>query len=74
MEKPFGEYVDIAKVHTGSVMAKVREFLPSASTIGNIADSATGAAATAMDVMPVWGFLGSRCAAEACAYRAVQNM
>lgn len=74
MEKPLGEYIDIAKNHTGSVMSKIRDFLPSASTIGNIADSATGAAATAMDVMPVWGFLGSRFAAEACAYRALQNM
>ncbi len=74
MEKPLGEYIDMAKGHTGTVMNKIREFLPSASTIGNIADSATGAAATAMDVMPVWSFLGSRAAAEACAYRALQNL
>lgn len=74
MEKPLGEYIDMAKGHTGTVMSKIRDFLPSASTIGNIADSATGAAATAMDVMPVWSFLGCRVAAEACAYRALQNL
>jgi len=71
---PLGEYVDMAKGNTGTVMAKVRDFLPSAATIGNIADSATGVAATGMDVMPVWSFLGSRLAAEACVYRAQKGI
>ncbi|HPJ38765.1 MAG TPA: hypothetical protein PLT75_09990, partial [Spirochaetota bacterium] len=66
--------VDIAKGHTGTVMQSVRSFLPSAATVGNVADSVTGAAATAMDVMPVWRFLGSRLAAEACVIRAVKGI
>ncbi len=32
-------------------------------------DKVAGAVATAADVMPVWGLLGSRLAAESCAYR-----
>lgn len=74
MEKPLGEYIDIAKNHAPSVMNKIREFLPSASTVENIVGSATSVAATAMDVMPVWSFLGSRVAAEACAYRSIHNL
>jgi len=73
-QEPLGEYVDIAKGHTGTVMQSVRSFLPSAATVGNVADSVTGAAATAMDVMPVWRFLGSRLAAEACVIRAVKGI
>ncbi len=49
----------MARNHTGTVISKIRDFLPSSSTIGNIADSATGAAATATDVLPAWGFGGS---------------
>ena len=71
---PLGEYVDMAKGHTGTVMGKIREFMPSASALGNVADSATGAAATGMDVMPVWSFLGSRLVAEVCAYRASKGL
>ncbi len=71
---PLAEYVDMAKDNTGTVMAKVRDFLPSAATIGNVADSATGVAAMGMDVMPVWSFLGSRLVAEACVYRAQKGL
>ena len=71
---PLGEYVDQAKGHTGTVMERIRGFLPSAATVGNVTDSMTGAAATAMDVMPVWRFLGSRLAAEACVSRAVKGV
>lgn len=71
---PLGEYVDMTKGHTGSIMGSVRNFLPSAATIGNIADSATGAVATAMDVMPVWKFLGGRVVAEACVSRAMKGV
>ncbi len=71
---PLGEYVDNAKGHTGTVMERIRGFLPSAATLGNVTDSMTGAAATAMDVMPVWSFLGSRLAAEACVSRAVKGI
>ena len=37
----------------------------------NVADSATGAAAGALDALPVWSFLGPRLIAEACAARAI---
>ncbi|MCE9600542.1 MAG: hypothetical protein K8S54_21465 [Spirochaetia bacterium] len=45
-----------------------------APTALNIADSTTGAIATALDVMPFWRFLGGRLAAEACAIRAIRGV
>ena len=59
---PLGGYVDQAKGHTGAITEKVKGFLPSAATVANVADSATGAIATGLDVMPVWRFPGrARC-------------
>lgn len=45
-----------------------------APTALNVADSTTGAVATALDVLPVWKFLGARLAAEACAVRAARGI
>ena len=71
---PLGEYVDRAKGHTGPIMEKVKAFIPSAATAMNIADSATGAIASGVDMMPVWRFLGGRVVAEACALRAMKGI
>jgi len=55
------------KVYADPLTERVKEFIPS---VMNAADSISGGAATAIDVMPAWRFLGARLAAEACAYRA----
>ncbi len=65
---PLGGFVDQAKGHGSAIMDKIKGYLPSAATVANVADSATGAIATGADLMPVWRFLGARMVAEACAY------
>jgi hypothetical protein len=45
----------------------VKGLLPGAM---NVFDSVSGAAATGIDLRPVWRFLGSRLIVEACAARA----
>jgi len=64
---PLGDYIEKSKSFSGVIMGKITDLLPTAMNIG---DSATGAAATGVDVMPVWRFLGSRLIAEACVWRA----
>ena len=71
---PLGGYVDQVKGHTGPVAEKVKSFLPSGATMMNVGDSATGLAATGIDLMPVWRFLGGRAVAEACALRAMRGV
>ena len=71
---PLGGYVDQVKGHTGPIAEKVKGFLPSAATAMNIGDSVTGVAATGIDLMPVWRFLGGRAVAEACALRAMRGV
>lgn len=71
---PLGEYVDRAKGHTGTIMEKIKAYMPSAGTIANVADSATGALASGVDMMPVWRFLGGRVVAEACVLRAQKGV
>jgi hypothetical protein len=62
-----GGMLDGAKAHLGTVTSGVSRFLPAAA---NAADSLTGAAATGLDVLPVWRFLAARLAAEACVAQA----
>lgn len=50
----------------GPVTDKIKSNVPG---ILSTTDKVAGAVATAADVMPVWGLLGSRLAAESCAYR-----
>ena len=50
---------------------KISAIAPSAL---NIADSTTGAIASALDLLPVWKFLGARLAAEACVLRAMKGI
>jgi len=71
---PLGQYVDQAKGHTGTIMEKIKQYMPSASTVMNVADSATGAAAAGVDLMPVWRFLGARLVAEAAVLRAMKGV
>lgn len=51
-------------------MDRIQGSLPG---IMNAADSVTGGAATALDMLPIWKLLGSRVAAEACALRAIRG-
>ncbi|MEQ9365353.1 MAG: hypothetical protein RIF32_13995 [Leptospirales bacterium] len=55
------------KVYVDPLTARLESFVPQAM---NVADSATGAAATAIDMMPAYRFLGARLAAEAAVLRA----
>lgn len=71
---PLGGYVDQVKGHTGPIAEKVKSFLPSAATAMNVGDSVTGVAATGIDLMPVWRFLGGRVVAEACVLRAMRGV
>ncbi len=66
-------YVAQAKDYTGPITEKIKGILPSGAAVANIADSATGAAATGIDLLPVWTYLGARLAAEACVYQAQQG-
>ena len=70
---PLDGYVSQIKSHIGPITGKIKSFLPSAGTVMNVADSATGALATGVDLLPVWGFLGARLVAEAAAQRAVSG-
>lgn len=58
------------KQYTDPLLDRVSNTLPK---IMNAADSATGAMATALDMLPVWKLLGSRLAAEAVCYRAMRS-
>lgn len=66
-------YVGQAKEYTTPMLDKVKGMLPAASTVANAADSATGAVASGIDLLPVWSLLGSRLAAEACVQQAMQG-
>lgn len=55
------------KMYLDPLTSRVESFVPQAM---NVADSATGAAATAIDMMPAYRFLGARLAAEAAVFRA----
>lgn len=71
---PLGTYIDQAKAHTPSIIGKIQRFLPSGGAVANIADSATGALATGLDLMSAWRFLGGRAVAEACVLRAMKGI
>ena len=58
------------KVYIDPLTEKVNAALPG---IMNATDSVTGAAATGIDLLPAWRFLGGRLAAEACVQRAIQS-
>jgi len=70
------------KTHIDSTLVRVKPYLDPlrdklaniAPTMMNIADSTTGAIATAFDIMPFWSFLGARLVAEAAAIRAVKGV
>lgn len=74
--------LDALKNQIDSTLTKVKPYLDPlrekvaaiAPTALNVADSTTGALATALDVLPVWKFLGARLAAEACAIRAARGI
>jgi len=74
--------LEALKNQIDSTLTKVKPYLDPlrekvasiAPTALNVADSTTGAVATALDVLPVWRFLGARLAAEACAIRAVKGI
>lgn len=70
LTEPLEGYVSQAKDYTEPFAQKVKAWLPAAM---NIADSATGLAATGADLLPVWTFLGARLAAESCAIRSIQS-
>lgn len=65
---PLASYLDGARGVVGNLPRMAARVLPSAL---NLADSATGAVASALDALPVWSFLGPRLIAEACASRAL---
>jgi hypothetical protein len=65
---PLASYLDGARGVVGNLPRMAARVMPSAL---NLADSATGAAASALDALPVWSFLGPRLIAEACASRAI---
>lgn len=67
---PLNGYIEQAGQHVNPILDKVKAYVPTAMNIG---DSVSGAAATGVDVMPVWRFLGGRLVAEACAYRAAMG-
>ncbi len=58
------------KGYIDPLTARLESFVPQAM---NVADSATGAAATAIDMMPAYRFLGARLAAEAAVLRASRD-
>ncbi len=55
------------KMYVDPLTERVKTFVPQAM---NVADSATGAVATGLDMMPTYRFLGARLAAEAAVLRA----
>jgi hypothetical protein len=70
----FEEYASKAKEYSGPVMSKLQSLLPSGASLLNAADSATGVAASGIDLLPVYTFLSARLAAEACALRAARGL
>ncbi|MCB1173530.1 MAG: hypothetical protein KDK39_08200 [Leptospiraceae bacterium] len=66
LTEPLNGYLEQAKAYTNPFAEKVKGYLPSGM---NVADSATGLAATGADLMPAWNLLGARLAAEAIALR-----
>ncbi len=67
---PLGGYLQQAGQYVNPVVSKIKSYIPAAMNVG---DSVTGAAATGVDIMPVWSFLGARLVAEASAYRAAHG-
>jgi hypothetical protein len=63
---PIEQYLGVATTHVGPIAASLKSFLPSAL---GAADSLTGVAASTLDALPIWRFLGARLVAEACAAR-----
>jgi hypothetical protein len=70
LKMPLGDYLQRASGHTSTVAERVKGLLPGAM---NVFDSVSGAAATGIDLRPVWRFLGSRLIVEACAARASRD-
>ena len=68
--EPLGKTVDEVQGHSASLTKKISGFLPSGAALANFVDSGSGLAASGLDAMPVWGFLGGRLVAEACVHRA----
>jgi hypothetical protein len=64
-------YVAQAKDYSRPMLEKVKGMLPSGATVANVADSASGAVASGIDLLPVWSLLGARLAAEACVKQAM---
>ena len=56
--------------HVGPFADKVKTFMPG---VLSTTDKVAGIVATGVDMMPIWSFLGSRLAAEACAYRTIRG-
>lgn len=67
LKLPLGTYLQQAGSHTATVAERMKGLLPGTM---NVFDSVSGAAATGLDLKPVWRFLGSRLIVEACAARA----
>ena len=70
---PLGKTIDEVQGHSASITSKITSFLPSGAGLANLVDSGSGLAASGLDAMPVWGFLGGRVVAEACVHRAMQE-
>lgn len=66
-----GESLGKTGAYLAPLKQKISGVMPSAF---NLADSVSGAAATGLDVLPVWTLLGARFAAEVCAHRAVKGL
>lgn len=66
---PLEGVLDQARGSIGALPGRLQGFVPAAL---NLVDSAAGAAASGLDAIPVWRFLGPRLVAEACAQRALR--
>lgn len=66
------QYVGQAKDYSAPMMDKIKGMLPGAAMVANVADSATGAVASGIDLLPIWSLLGARLAAEACVQQAME--
>lgn len=67
---PLEGLTQMAVGHVSPVAKMAQSFMPG---LMNTADQVTGAVATATDLLPVWGLLGSRLAAESVAWQVVQG-
>lgn len=68
------QYASVAKNNLQPLLQRVQSVMPSGGTVMNVADSATGVAATGLDLLPVYEFLGARLVAEACALRTARGL